>query len=144
MNVTHTPADMVVLSLRIWLQMPNSLQQIWLCYPCGYGLEYHTYSRRYGYVIINDMALNATHIQADMVVLFLKDNGCEFHTYSRRYGCVITENMAANATQTPVDMVVLSLRIWLQMPHIRHRYGCVIIENMAVNGTNTQADMVVL
>ena len=31
-NVTHTQEDMIVLSLRIWLQMPHILQQIWLCY----------------------------------------------------------------------------------------------------------------
>ena len=98
-NATHTPADMVVLSLRIWLQTPHIIQQLWLCYLCGYGWECHTYSSRYGCVILVDMALNATHTPADMVVLSLRI-------------------MAVNATHTQADMVVLSLRIWVQMPHI--------------------------
>ena len=162
-NATHTPADMVVLSLRIWLQMPHIIQQLWLCYLCGYGCECHTYSSRYGCVI-------------------LKDNGCECHTYSSRYGRVILKDMAANATLTPADMVVLSFRImavnathtqadmvvlslrkWLQMPHILQqiwlcypcgygcechtfssRYGCVILKDMVANATHSPADMVVL
>ena len=77
------------------------------------------------------MTVNATHTQADMVVLFLriwlrmshilqqiwlcypKAHGCECHTYSSRYGCAILKDMAVNATHTPADMAVLSLRIWL-------------------------------
>ena len=51
-KATHTQADMVVLSLRIWLQMLHILQQIWLLF-------------------LVDMAASATHNPADVVVLWL-------------------------------------------------------------------------
>ena len=61
-----------LLSLRIWLQILCILKQIRLCYLRRYGYECHLYSSNYRCVILEGIAVNGMHTQADMVVLYLR------------------------------------------------------------------------